>query len=155
MKLNCWTVTSPKQTNERICFCILTSWKYLELEIKIQTFLAEMFFIDQEITYTICKFNKLNTSKTVWIHLVPTKFYQWNECFARSLWSLATLWDHFVLKGCKSHCSCTTLTLKWPFFHFIHKKRLVQDIILNMVAVFMSLFLVLLIFFLIFQVAKS
>ena len=80
------------------------------------------------------------------LHLVPTKFYQWNECFAKLLWSLASLWDHFVLKGCKSHYSRTTLTLKWLFYLFIHKIWLVQDIISNMVVVFMSLFMVLFIF---------
>ena len=82
------------------------------------------------------------------LHLVPTKFYKWNECFARSLWSLASLWDHFVLKGCKSRRSRTTLTLIWICFHFIHKIWLVQDIISNMVVVFMSLFMVLFIFLL-------
>ena len=85
------------------------------------------------------------------LHLVATKFYQWNECFARSLWSLASLWDHFVLNGCKSRCSHTTLTLIWLCFHFIHKMWLVQDIISNMVVVFMSLFMVLFIFFVIFR----
>ena len=39
-----------QKTNARICFSILTTWTYWKLEIKIQTLVAEMFFIDQETT---------------------------------------------------------------------------------------------------------
>ena len=46
-----------------------------------------------------------------------------------------------------SHCSLTTLTLKWLCFHFIHKIWLVQDIISNIVVVFFVPFYVYVFFF--------
>ena len=79
------------------------------------------------------------------LHLVATKFCQWNECFARSLWSLASLRDPVV--------PLITLTLKWLCFHFIQKIWFLQDIISNMVVVFMP-FLWFCSFFLFFD-AKS
>ena len=90
-----------------------------------RTLIAEMFFIDQEITsYSIWIILTYKLKKIIKnsLHLVPTKFYQWNEFFARSLWSLALLWDHFVLKGCKSRCSPTTLcTLPVQIFRWQKK----------------------------------